>query len=793
MYFVNVSFIDIFCYLIDYLWLNFLFKKMMSHLKPIIKYSLLFSVQVACAQSSSIGDMSLLDIAPSSLNGQTPQDVTKGSKFNSAANITRTKNESDEFSLMGTGVKKEITGTYIEKDQRTRFQDFVLSSTGKDYNLFGYDLFLGSRYGSTANLPVPMGYVIGPGDEIEIKLSGNIDSAIRLTVDRNGQITMPKIGSLMVSGVAYENLHKTIIDAVERVYKGVEVNATLGKMKSIQIFISGEAKKPGSHIVSGYATFLGAIFDTGGPSSLGTMRDIKLIRDGKEAASIDIYDFILNGKTKNDIHLKTGDVIQIRKALARVAVTGNFDKSAIYELKNSSESIGTLLSYGGGLGALSTPYKINLERIEPLNKNSTRSVIELDLTKNTEKTNLQDGDILTIFPADNEFKDAVTLRGNVAFPLRYPYKPNMRISDLIPDPKSLVMSEFYKNKNMLVQYDVEKNTRKDQEQLSVEIKNLLGEINWDYAAIQRFDYKKMKTSLIKFNLHKAIIEKDEFENKKLEPGDVVTVFGVKDMPIPSAKITSFVKISGEVNVPGVYQIDSGKTLNDLVAMAGGLTNEAYLYGSIFIRESTRIQQQDNLNKAISQMESEIVVQSNNILQNITDATGTTAQAQISGQKMFLQKLQGMKATGRVSLGLANNEKDLPAIALENEDSIIIPKKPSFVSAFGAVFAATSFIYKDGLSAGDLLNKAGVTRSSDVDSAFLVRANGSIEVNDAARSTWSFGSGFLNKKLNPGDTVFVPEMLDRRQAYSKFIQGAKDWTQLLYQFGLGAAAFKMLGN
>ena len=766
---------------------------MNSYLKPAVMNLMLFTAQIANSQSIPQGENQLSDISLTSVNSQNLQEFSKASKSNSLGSIVKNKNEAAEFSAIGTGTQKEINESYIEKNSRTKFQDFVLTSTGKDYSLFGYDLFSGSRYGSTANLPVSMGYVIGPGDELEIKLWGNIDSAIRLTVDRNGQITMPKIGSLMVSGVAYENLQQTIKDSVDRVYKGVEVNVTLGKMKSIQIFISGEAKKPGSHIVSGYATFLGAIFDTGGPSSLGTMRDIKLIRDGKEVSSIDIYDFILNGKMKNDIHLKTGDVIQIRKATARVAVTGNFDKSAIYELKGNSESIDALLSYGGGLGALATPYKINLERIDPLNKNSTRSVIELDLTKNTEKINLQDGDILTIFPADNEFKDAVTLRGNVAFPLRYPYKLNMKISDLIPDPKSLVMSEFYKNKNMLVQYDSEKNTRKDQEQLSVEIKNLLGEINWDYAAIQRFDYKKMKTSLIKFNLHKAIVEKDDFENKKLEPGDVVTVFGVKDMPIPSAKITSFVKISGEVNVPGVYQIDSGKTLNDLVAMAGGLTNEAYLYGSIFTRESTRVQQQENLNKAISQMESEIVVQSNNILQNITDATGTTAQAQISGQKMFLQKLQSMKATGRVSLGLSNNEKNLPPIALENEDAITIPKKPSFVSAFGAIFAATSYIYKDGLSTGDLLNKAGVTRSADVDSAFLVRADGSIEVNEAARSTWSFGSSFLNKKLNPGDTVFVPEMLDRRQAYSKFIQGAKDWTQLLYHFGLGAAAFKMLGN
>lgn len=760
-------------------------------LKVVTPFFLLVFTQLINAQNINIDGAAAGSNAVGSLLGNSAQDGMLGAKNQNIGNTGKVQLNASEYSTIGTGTQQEMSHAYVERNQKTGFQEFVYSATGKYYDFFGYDLFSGARFGSSSNLPVPMGYVIGPGDELDIKLWGNVDLAIRLTVDRNGQITIPKIGTLLISGVEYENLEKILKESVSRIYKGVEVNATLGKMKSIKVFMVGDAKKPGAHIIPGYSTLIGAIFDAGGPSVIGTMRDIKLIRDGRIISSVDLYDFIMNGKSAGDIYLRTGDVIQIAKASSRVAITGSFDKAAIYELKNSVESISTVLAYGGGLGAVSTPYKIHLERVDPLSKTATRSVIELDLTRDAGQAKLQDGDVLTIFPVTNEFKDAVTLRGNVASPLRYSYKAGMRISDLIPEPKALVMSDYYQNKNMLVQYDSGKKVK--QEQVIVEMKNLLDEINWEYAAIQRFDYLNLKTNLIKFNLKKAIIDRVGAENMELQPGDVVTIFGVKDMPIPTSKITHFVKISGEVNVPGVYQIESGKNLNDLINLAGGFTREAYLYGSIFTRESTRVQQQENLNKAIAQMESEITIQTNNILQNMTDASGVTAQAQIAGQKMFLQKLQAMKATGRVSLGLAPGDSSLPMVTLENGDAVIIPKKPSFVSAFGAVFAETSFIHKDGLSASDLLAKAGVTRSADVDSVFLVRADGSIEVNDAARSAWSFGGNFLNKKLNPGDTIFVPEMLDRRQAYSKFMQGAKDWTQILYQFGLGAAAFKVLRN
>ena len=135
---------------------------------------------------------------------------------------------------------------------------------------------------------------------------------------------------------------------------------------------------------------------------------------------------------------------------------------------------------------------------------------------------------------------------------------------------------------------------------------------------------------------------------------------------------------------------------------------------------------------------------------------------------------------------------LPAITLEDGDQITVPNLPSFVGVFGAVFSETTFIHRPGSTVADYLDKAGLTREADLDNLMVIRADGTIESN--ARKSSLFGSSFINnKKLSPGDSVFVPEVLDRRSSYTQFIMGAKDWTQLFYQFGLGAAAVKTLRN
>jgi protein involved in polysaccharide export with SLBB domain len=303
----------------------------------------------------------------------------------------------------------------------------------------------------------------------------------------------------------------------------------------------------------------------------------------------------------------------------------------------------------------------------------------------------------------------------------------------------------------------------------------------------------VRSLLIPFNLGKAVREKDPANNLELLAGDVVTIFGVNDVPVPLEKRTQFVSIGGEVKVPGFYQLKTGETLTQLIQRAGGLTNDAFAYGTVFTRESTRRQQQANLDLAVRRMEADIASQTASELQNITGSDKATGvEAQVQSQRVLAARLKGLKASGRISLEMTPINPVYPELKLEDGDRIIVPNSPDFIGVVGAVMAETSFIYRANTTANNYLARAGATRDAEVDSAMIIRADGSVETDLSAANSW-FGRGttVLTRPMYPGDTLFVPEKVDRRTGYSKFIQGAKDWTSILYQFGIGAAALKTL--
>lgn len=674
-----------------------------------------------------------------------------------------------------------------------QFQQFVQQSTGRLIPIHGESLFKGNTFNSLANVPVPSAYVVGPGDDIDLKVWGAVDMALRLTVDRNGQIMIPKIGPVTVAGTRADELDRVLIKSVGYVYRNFELTATLGGLRSIQVYVVGEAKRPGLYTVSGLSTLLSAVFESGGPSAMGSMRHIELIRRGEKVTALDVYDFIYSGSTAQDAPLQPGDVIVIPPVGPRVAVLGALDKPAIYELKAETESLQALMKYSGGLRVLTSPHKVQIERVDLKNKTAPRVVEARELDQVGLQSALRDGDVLTFFPISPQFANAVTLRGNVAAPLRYSHTQGMRVADLIPEPAALIQSDYYQRKNIIVQFESGK-TATDVRVVN-EVKNLLEEINWDYAVVERLNAKEVKTELIPFNLSKAIRDKDPANNIELQPGDVVTIFGVKDVPVPMAKRSHFVNIGGEVNVPGIYQVQPGDTLQDLVKRAGGLTANAYAYGTTFTRESTRKQQQANLDEAVSQMQAQTESMANTLLQNASPNSADVAsvQAQLATQRQTVSRLRNLKASGRIALEMDPDKLSYPALLLEDGDTITVPLRPSFVAVFGSVLAKTSFIYRKGDTVGDYINRAGPTRDADLEGALLIRADGTVVANEAQRSFVGFGNlSFMSTALMPGDGLFVPEVLDKRTSYTRFMQGAKDWTALLYQFGMGAAGFKALG-
>ncbi|HRK39010.1 MAG TPA: polysaccharide biosynthesis/export family protein, partial [Burkholderiaceae bacterium] len=332
----------------------------------------------------------------------------------------------------------------------SQFQQFVRLSTGQDLQPYGHQFFTTPRnYAPVTNVAAPGNYLIGPGDEVQLQVWGGFDLSSRLTVDRNGQLQIPKVGVVNLTGVRADQLSGVLRAQLAKVFTQVEVSASLSKLRSIQVYVVGQAVKPGTHTLSGLSTLVNALFASGGPGPNGSMRHIELRRGTQVVTRLDLYAFLAQGDKSGDTPLQAGDVIVIPPAGPRVAVAGAFDHPAIYELKGTT-TVQQLLAIGGGVPSLATTEKALLERIIPT-ATPPRQVQQLALAGAGLQTPLQDGDILTLVGISQGFANAVTLKGNVAYPLRHAWRSGMRVLDLIPDAQALITQDYYKNQNSLVQ------------------------------------------------------------------------------------------------------------------------------------------------------------------------------------------------------------------------------------------------------------------------------------------------------------------------------------------------------
>jgi polysaccharide biosynthesis/export protein len=732
------------------------------------------------------------------------------------------------------------------------FQDFVTSSLGYHLNMFGQSLFhnVPSTFAPVDRIPVTPDYLIGPGDELLVRAWGQIDVNYRAVVDRTGAIYLPKVGPISVAGVRYDQLNTYMKAAISRVYKNFDLDVTLGRLRAVQVFVVGQVRRPGSYTVSSLSTMVNALFASGGPSKQGSMRRIMLKREGKDVTTFDLYDLIAFGDKSKDVQLLSGDVIWVPPVGRLVALAGSVNVPGIYELKEH-ETLGDLLGYAGGFTTTASGQKTFIDRIDD---RQVRHTAELDLSSAGLKTELRDGDIVRFLHISPRFDNAITLRGNVAVPGRYPWRQGMRVKDLIPSRDVLVTQEFWKRQNKLAvdlesltfksREEVEQDRQRDlenrdrnapanqpgaqnpqpstptgqgqatqpdqrtqqqrdedlaarvgrteaqrikQEELKNEVKRSAAEINWEYAVIQRMDPQDLSTHLVPFNLGKAIAG-DESENVILQPGDVITIFSQNDMQVPAGQQTKFVRLEGEFVTAGVYQAQPGETLRHLISRVGGLTPQAYLYGAEFTRESTREDQQKRLDEYINDLGRSI--ERNTSGQRSLNGDEAVAERQaVEGQRRLLDKLRQMKATGRIVLELkptADNINQMPDLMLEDGDRLLVPFKPATVNVIGSVYNSNAFIFKPSKTVSDYMRlSGGPTRNGDKGRSFVIRADGTTLGGHGHHDL--FVNSFEQARLMPGDTIVVPEKLDK----GVVLRGFKDWTQIISTFVIGAAAAKVL--
>lgn len=347
--------------------------------------------------------------------------------------------------------KNEET-TPQEPEPPSEFQKLVNDTTGRRVPIFGAKLFTQppTTFAPVEDVPVGPGYIIGPGDELRIQLSGQVNQELSLTVDRTGAIALPEIGRVHVAGLAYGQLGQYLRQQVGRVYKNFDVGVNMGSLRTIQVFVVGQARRPGSYTVSSLSTLLNALFASGGPTPQGSLRDIQVKRGGQTVAHFDLYDLLLRGDKSHDVPLATGDVIFIPVTGPQVAVMGSVTTPAIYELKGETTAR-QVLALAGGPSTVAAGSPVRLERIYA---HSMRNIEEISLTDEAE-TQVRDGDILSVSAVIDRFRDAVTLRGNVANPGRYKWHQGMRITDLIPNKDALITRNYWQRRNSLGQMPAE--------------------------------------------------------------------------------------------------------------------------------------------------------------------------------------------------------------------------------------------------------------------------------------------------------------------------------------------------
>jgi protein involved in polysaccharide export with SLBB domain len=678
----------------------------------------------------------------------------------------------------------------------TQFQQFVQEATGRKLDFFGADLFESPEtYASDANAPPPADYVLGPGDEVRVQIWGAVDYNGTHTLDRNGQISLPKMGVVVLSGVPVRNLEAVLRSQVAKVFTNFEINANLGRLRSIQIYVVGQAQQPGTYRVSSVSTLVNAVFASGGPTTNGSMRNIQLKRAGRTITTLDLYDFIAKGEKGRDVPLQSGDVIVIPPVGPRIAVAGAFDQAAIYELKLGASTVGDILSLSGGVPALASTRKALLERIAP-EKNPPRQVQDIALDVDGLKQPMRDGDVLTLLNISPAFANAVTLQGTVAAPLRYRWFEGMRILDLIPERDALITQDYYRRKNLLVQNT--DNAKEAGGAVANRVRGLADQINWEYAVIERLDKDKLSTELVPFNLGRAVLQKDPAHNLVLLPGDVVTILSQSDLSLPQDRQTRLVRVEGEVGAPGVYQTKPGETLVQLLQRVGGITSQAYLFGAEFSRESVRLRQQENLAQLARRLEAQLQAQTNSTLSNLRTDNATQAQAiqqQQAQVRSQIERIRTLRSNGRVALELDPQVQvlsALPDIPLEDGDRILIPPRPGFVAAFGSVYNENVFIHKSGKTVSDVIKSAGLVEDAEPNQAFVLRADGSI-ISRRDRGSFFGGNAFESIQLMPGDTVVIPAQLDRESRYNFVTRALKDWTQIFANFGLGVAAIRSINS
>lgn len=418
---------------------------------------------------------------------------------------------------------------------------------------FGYDLFssVPSTFSPVTDVPVPVDYIMGPGDELNVQLYGSQNRTLQLTVNRDGSITFPGLGPIRIGGATFNVAKRTIESLVTEKMIGVQANVSMADTRSIRVFVLGEARQSGSFIVSGLATMTTALFASGGVKPIASLRDIQLKRQNAVIRRLDLYDLLIRGDTSGDAKLLQGDVIFIPTVGDTVSIDGQVKRPAIYELRGES-TIADLVQLAGGLTPDADPARGNLIRVD---ESGRRVVLNIDLSQPASRSQLlRNGDVLQIDALKPQIDAGVTISGFVHRPGAAAWREGLRLSDVITSVDELRPSA-------------------DQR----------------YVLIRRENGTDRRISVVSADLGAALAGRGSDADVVLQPRDRITVFELApgreriiqplmdELALQSDLVrpTEVVRVAGRVRTPGSYPLEPGMRVSDLLRAGGSLQPAAY--------------------------------------------------------------------------------------------------------------------------------------------------------------------------------------------------------------------------
>ncbi|MDG1693867.1 MAG: SLBB domain-containing protein [Porticoccaceae bacterium] len=769
----------------------------------------------------------------------------------------------NQFSLSGEQIEEieiperslEATNNAQENPQNTNANqekgenllDQPDQSENTPLKLFGYDLFAGepATFQPNTHAPIEPDYLLGPGDQLNIQFYGKVNDYFEQNILRDGSISFPKIGPIGVAGMNFSDVKKLINRKVAEEYIGVKVSVSLGALRSIQVFVFGEAYKPGRYTVPSLSTITNVLYLSGGVSEIASLRNIQIKRDGKIQAVFDLYDLLLNGDRSGDIRLQAGDTIFIPTIGQTASIDGQIRRPAIYEIKKKP-TVGKLIELSGGLLPKAFQAKARIKRVDNL---GFMTVVDIDLKTNKGRdTKLKNGDLLVVDAVADASNNVVTLSGNVYHPGESLWKQNLRVTDLIPSSN-----------------------------------HLMPNTDLNFALLRRELKPSGAITTLFIPLMDILSNPESPLNYSLQPRDELVVFGAQEETRAESlgelvmllkqqsrigEVAKIVTISGAVQSPGSYPMTENMSLTQLIAFSGGMKEQAYnqsieLTRSDFSdRKKVVVSHQTiNLSSILSgeqadiklnpydqiniraladyreimtvKIEGEVLLPGDySILENetlssvIARAGGLTNTAHVAAaiftretlrqreiqkieilrdqlqsdlasinlkdgksvtkesEQKILSQLDKEKALGRLVIDLeAIIQGKVPDIALRDGDYLVIPELRQEVAVMGEVPWPSAHQYNDKLRIDDYLELAGgIKPSADKTRIYVVKVNGSVRI--PKHSGWPRWGNF---KIEPGDTVVVPMDMDRQSSLSLW----SEVTRIIYQLSLGAAAIKNL--